>query len=321
MTHPGTSAALPDGIITPLVTLLDASGDIDVSAMTALVDSQVASGIDGVLSAGSTGELGTLGAPLRLRSTEVTVQAAAGRIPVWAGVAGLSTDDAVIEAREAQARGADALLVLPPLYFTHSDDELRRHFEAIRAIDLPIIAYDVPPRTPQKLSVALLARLAHDGAIDGVKDSSGDLTSGRLLRAAIPLESGFKAYAGSEITLESVDAIGFQGVVPGFANFAPVVFAELWRVMRNGDRARAWELSSWVSATFGIIGVPWAGAGGPAQAIAALKVATAWALELPLAQPMGRPFEQIPSAEFCDGVTEILDRAMASGSVEHVAFR
>lgn len=315
------SPALPDGVITPLLTLMRTDGTVDAVSMAVLVEAQIASGIDALLVTGSTGELGTLAASERARVAEVVVDAAAARLPIWAGVAGLSTADAIIEGREMAARGVDALLVLPPMYFTHSDDEIYRHYASLREVlDVPLVAYDVPARTPQKLGSRLIHRLAVDGVLDGVKDSSGDLTDARMMRAFAPRGSGFKAYAGTEITVEPFAAMDFNGIVPGFANFAPAVFAEEWRAATTGDRSRAWELSEWVAATFPILHAPWPEAGGLARAIGALKEATAWALDLPPQQPMGAPLTT-PPAEFHERVVEVLEGAMGKGTVDHVAIR
>lgn len=313
--------ALPDGVVTPLVTLLDDTGAIDATAMTTLVDAQVASGIDGVLAGGSTGELGTLGAPARLRAAEVVVEASAGRVPVWAGVAGLSTDDAVAEAVELKARGVDALLALPAMYFTHSDDELVTHFSRLREVGLPLVAYDVPARTPQKLSNALMVRLAESGTIDGVKDSSGNMSGARVLRALLPDSTAFRCYYGVEFTVEGAVAGDADGIVPGFANFAPLVFSELWAAAREGKRERARALTDWVCATAPILEAPWPGGGGLAIAIGALKEATAWALGLPHPQRLGTPFGATAPEGFRTRVVDILEAAMATGTVDRVAVR
>ena len=140
------NTALPTGIVTPLVAFITPAGEPDQQAMKALVDHQVSNGVAAVLANGSMGELGNLTPATRQAMVRTVVNAAEGRVPVWAGVAGLGTPETIAAARDANDEGADALLVLPPLFFDLSDTELHRHFAAVSAaVDIPVLAYDVPP--------------------------------------------------------------------------------------------------------------------------------------------------------------------------------
>ncbi len=153
--------ALPSGVVTPLVVFRTDDGAPYRAATKALVEHQLAAGVHGLLVNGSTGELGHLVTAERSAVLRAVVEAAAGRVPVWAGVAGLGTTDAVTAAREAEAGGADAALVLPPLFFDTSDAELAEHFRRVAAaIGMPVLAYDVPVRAPRKLPVSLLVGLS-----------------------------------------------------------------------------------------------------------------------------------------------------------------
>lgn len=303
-----TPDALPRGIVTPLVTFLGADGDPDAAAMTTLVESQLSAGIHGVLAVGSTGELGTLTPARRTRTIEIVADAAAGRVPVWAGVVGHGTDDAVLAARDAASAGATALLVLPPMFFDSSDSELERHFTVVaESVDLPVIAYDVPPRTPRKLPVDVVANLAAAGVLRGVKDSSGDLTAGRLMVEAVSGVDGFRSYIGSEITIDAAFLLGFDGIVPGFANVLPGPAVELFDAALSG-RVDA-EAQRRYLELFEVLRVPLAGAGGPAAAINALKTGAAHVLGLPL-PPVAAPFTQ-PDEAFAEQIARIVDRAAA----------
>lgn len=298
------------GIITPLVTFVDGGGDPDRAAMARLVEHQVEAGVHGLLAAGSTGELGNLTPAQRIRTTEVVAEAVAGRVPVWAGVAGLGTTDTVLAARDAAAAGADALLVLPPLFFDVSDDELVRHFSAVAdAVDIPLVAYDVPPRTPRKIPVGVLVALGLSGALRGVKDSSGDLTAGRLAVAATAGIPGFRVYVGSEITMDAAFVLGFHGIVPGFANVMPAPAVRLHDAWSRGDLEAARGEQAAYLELFRILAVPLPGAGGPAAAVNAIKVATAAVLGLPL-PAISEPLTQ-PTAQFAAAIAAVLDAATA----------
>lgn len=307
MAHP---EPLPRGIVTPLVTFLTAEGGPDAAAMRSLVDYQVVNGVHGVLAVGSTGELGNLTDDQRVETIEIVAAAASGRIPVWAGVVGHGTTDAVIAARRAQAAGADALLVLPPMFFDSSDAELERHFSIIaEAVDVPIVAYDVPPRTPRKLPGTVIASLAQKGVLGGVKDSSGDLNAGRLTVELSRDIAGFRPYAGSEITLDAAFLLGFDGIVPGFANVLPRAAVEVFEAHDSDDRAAAAAAQRQYLELFDVLRVALPGAGGPAAAVNALKIGAAHALGLPTPR-ISEPMVQ-PTAEFVERVTGIVARLLA----------
>lgn len=299
-----TAHALPRGIVTPLVTFIDQSGEPDAAAMKALVEHQISNGIHGVLAVGSTGELGNLTYAQRVRTIEIVVEAVAGRIPVWAGVAGLGSTDTIAAAKDASSAGADALLVLPPLFFDSSDSELERHFTLVAdAVGIPLVAYDVPPRTPRKIPTSVIASLATQGVLKGVKDSSGDLTGGRLTVEATKHIDGFFNYIGSEITMDAAFALGFDGIVPGFANVLPRPAVLLFDSTLAGDHAAARVAQQDLLDLFEILRVPLAGAGGPAAAVNALKVAAASVIGLDTPS-ISQPLTQ-PDAEFVDRVVAI----------------
>jgi 4-hydroxy-tetrahydrodipicolinate synthase len=279
--------------------------------MAALVDYQLDNGIHGLLAVGSTGELGNLTDEQRVRTVEIVAEAVAGRAPVWAGVVGLGTTDAVRAARSAAAAGADALLVLPPMFFDSSDDELERHFTLVaEAVDVPLVAYDVPPRTPRKIPSSVVASLAASGVLRGVKDSSGDLTGGRLTVEATRGVDGFRCYIGSEITMDAAFTLGFDGIVPGFANVLPGPAVAVFDAHRALDAAGALAAQREFLELFEILRIALPGAGGPAAAVNALKVGSALALGLPtpaISEPMVQP-----SAEFVRAVAAVVEPLLAA---------
>lgn len=266
---------LPEGVVTPIVTFLEEpQGRVDRGAMQALVEFQVTNGVAGVLAAGSTGEVGNLSEVQHRDCIEAVVEAAGGRIPVWGGVAGLGTSETVRSALRAAEAGADALLVLPPLFYDVSNAELRTHFERVaEAVRIPILVYDVPPRTPRKLPNALVAALVKDGVIAGVKDSSGDITSSRLLMAALD-GTPTALYWGTELLIDVAVQVGCRGTVPGFANLVPKACVETDRAARAGDWQRARAHQEEVIALFDLLYVPLEGASFTATALAAFKIAT-----------------------------------------------
>jgi 4-hydroxy-tetrahydrodipicolinate synthase len=298
---------LPQGIVTPLVAFVTERAEPDVDAIAALVEHQVRGGVAGLLVNGSMGELGNLTAPQRAVMVSAVAVATRGRIPVWAGIGALGTADAIAGAVAAESAGADARLVLPPLYFVTADAELERHYAAVAAaVSIPVLAYDLPQRAPRKLTAESLARLGRSGVLAGVKDSSGDLTLGRRVCLQTSEIPGFQCYAGTEIAIDAAPALGFAGSVPGLANIFPGVAAAIDAAARRGD-AEAAELAQRVFVDlFDLVTLPLAGAGPATVAFNAFKAATARVLDIP--NPVTLPPMTPPTPEFLDAVAAIVDR-------------
>jgi 4-hydroxy-tetrahydrodipicolinate synthase len=306
-----STSPLPLGIVTPLVAFVDERGVPDAEATTALIDHQVRGGVAAVLVNGSMGELGNLTAPQRAVMVDTVVAATAHRIPVWAGVGALGTADAIAGAVQAEQAGADALLVLPPLYFVTADAEVERHFGAVAAaVSIPVLAYDLPQRAPRKLAPESIARMGRNGVLAGVKDSSGDMTAGRrvcMQTADIP---GFRCYAGTELAIDAAPALGFAGSVPGLANIFPDVAATADAAARDGDRATAERAQAVYAELFSLVGIPLDGAGASTVAFNAFKAATASVIGIPN-PPTLAPMTP-PTAEFLAAVAAIVDRLRSS---------
>lgn len=302
-----SSASLPQGIVTPLVALVTDHADPDTGAMAALVEHQIGAGVAAVLVNGSMGELGNLTAAQRVVMIETVAAQVDRRIPVWAGVGALGTAEAVAAAVDAQAAGADALLVLPPLYFVTSDDEVERHYTAVAAaVSIPVLAYDLPQRAPRKLAPESVARLGRAGVLAGIKDSSGDLTLGRRMCLETSDIPGFRCYAGTEIAIDAAPALGFAGAVPGLANILPDVAVAIDTAARRGDAQAAEQAQRVYVELFGLTGIPLAGAGPATVAFNSFKAATAHVLGIP--NPATLAPMTPPDAAFLDAVVAIVDR-------------
>jgi 4-hydroxy-tetrahydrodipicolinate synthase len=308
--------ALPTGIVTPLVAFLTEAGRPDVPAMTALVDHQISGGVAAVLVNGSMGELGNLTPDQRHAMLETVAGAAAGRIPVWSGIAGLSTGEAVAAAKRAAAAGADALLVLPPLYFDYSDAELARHFGAVAAaVPVPVLAYDIPQRSPRKLPLTLVAELAAAGVLAGVKDSSADLTAARQLCFRTDGIPGFKPYIGTEVAIDAAVTLGFAGSVPGLANILPDVGVAIDAAARSGDFTAAARAQRIYVGLMELLAIPLASGSGLSVSTNAFKAAAGRIIGLGPFHPV--PPVTAPDATFLDAVAGVLDPLAASWHDSH----
>lgn len=284
--------ALPAGMLAAMVTPLDRDGQVDLASLDALVERLVGAGLDGLVPLGSTAENFDLSDAQRATALQRVVEKTAGRVPVVAGVAPLGTAAAIAEAKRLAAAGADAVLVSAPGWSAWSQDELRRHFELIAAaIELPLVAYEVPSRTGGNLlGVELLSSLAADGVIHAIKDSSGNLPAARLLTEATAELPFFRKWTGVEESIDGALLGGFDGAVGGLANFAPEQYAALWAAARAEDWDAVRAAQAKLVAARAIYMVPRSGASFTAQAVAALKaalVAQGVIAHATMAPPMG----------------------------------
>ena len=168
------------GSIPALVTPFK-DGAIDEQAFRALIDWQIASGSHGLVPCGTTGESPTLSHEEHRRVIDICIDEARGRVPVIAGAGSNNTAEAVALARHAERAGADAVLVVTPYYNKPTQEGLYLHFKAINdAIGIPIIIYNIPPRSVIDMSVDTMKRLYELPNIVGVKDATGDV--GRVSR-------------------------------------------------------------------------------------------------------------------------------------------
>jgi 4-hydroxy-tetrahydrodipicolinate synthase len=159
-----------------LVTPFNDAEELDLGALGRIVEKTIAAGVHGLFAVGSQGEFWALSATEQRAVIDATVKAAAGRVPVYAGVSAITTRAVLELARAAEDAGADALTVLPPFFIAPSEAELERHFTTIAdAVGVPIVLYNQPGRTSVSLGTALVTRLAEHPRIAAVKDSSGNI--------------------------------------------------------------------------------------------------------------------------------------------------
>ncbi|MDE2329097.1 MAG: 4-hydroxy-tetrahydrodipicolinate synthase, partial [Rhodospirillales bacterium] len=165
------------GSLVALVTPMHEDGRIDEAALERFIEWQIAEGTNGLVPVGTTGESPTLSHDEHKRVVEITVEVARKRVPVIAGAGSNATREAIGLAKHAESVGADGVLVVTPYYNKPTQDGLLRHFTAVAdAIGIPLIIYNIPPRSVIDMSVATMARLAQHPNIVGVKDATANLT-------------------------------------------------------------------------------------------------------------------------------------------------
>ena len=208
---------------------------MDETALRNLVAWQLESGIDFLVPCGTTGETPTLSHQEWLQVIDITVEVAAGRVPVVAGATSNSTQDAVEKAKEAAARpGVDAILTASPYYNKPTQEGQYRHFRAIaEATDKPIILYNVPGRTGANLEPATLARLAEVPHIAGVKEASGNIAQIAEVCNSVP--ESFLVFSGDDSITLPVISLGGVGIISVASNEIPHEMAEMTRAALHDD--------------------------------------------------------------------------------------
>ena len=228
------------GSFTALVTPFK-NGSVDEKAFRELVDWQITEGTKGLVPVGTTGESPTLTHEEHGRVVEWCVEQTRGRVPVVAGAGSNSTTEAIAMAKHAEEVGADAVLVVTPYYNKPTQEGLYQHFKAINdAIGIPIIIYNIPPRSVIDMSVETMQRLFDLKNIAGVKDATASMTRVSQQRAAMGPD--FNQLSGEDATALGFNAHGGHGCISVTANVAPRLCAEFQNSCLDGDYAVALRL-------------------------------------------------------------------------------
>ncbi len=219
----------------------DDASAVDVARLRGFLDWQLECGVPGVIMLGTTGEFLTVSREERRTIVAETVKHVDGRIPVLIGTMNASTAIAVEQSVQARDLGADGLMILPPYYYTPTDDEIFRYYQAITdAVDLPIMLYNNPVTSNVDMSASLVARLAKAfPRVSYIKESSQEL--GRVSDVIELAGDDITVYAGERV----VDSflLGAKGYVNPYGNYIPRASAGMWGLLTAGrlDQARAVE--------------------------------------------------------------------------------
>ncbi len=231
------------GTGTALVTPFDAVG-VDYAAFGRLIDWQIDEGVDFLVVLGTTGEAPAVAEAERREIVSFAVDRAAGRVPVVVGCGGNNTEHVIRNCAEARERGADGALVVTPYYNKPSQDGLYRHFEAIaRAVDIPIILYNVPGRTGVNLLPETVVRLAALPGIVALKEASGNLAQvDEVIAALRAVRPEFSVLSGNDDQTFHIVNSGGHGVISVLSNVAPARTARMVSAGIAGDAVRAREI-------------------------------------------------------------------------------
>ncbi len=221
------------GTYTVMITPFDASGAVDLKATARFVDWQIKLGIHGLVPLGSTGEFLSLTDAEKSAVAETVIATAAGRVPVLIGTGAESTDDVIRYSREAEALGADGVMIIPPFYSTPTEDELFEHYRRIgAALSIPIMLYNNPATANVDLTPQLVARLSRIDNVRYIKESTMDVTR---IRDILEFCGDRMTVFGGIMGFESFLA-GAEGWVAVGSNLMPREMAEIFELCADkGD--------------------------------------------------------------------------------------
>ena len=228
------------GSFTALVTPFK-NGSLDEEAFRKLVNWQIEQGTHGLVPVGTTGESPTLSHEEHHKVVEWCIEEAKGRVPVIAGAGSNSTREAIELARHAERAGADAALVVTPYYNKPTQEGMYQHFKAVNdAIGIPIIIYNIPPRSVVDMSVDTMSRLFELKNIVGVKDATGNLA--RVSQQRQAMGPDFIQMSGEDMTALAYMSAGGHGCISVVSNIAPKLCSELMAAVFKGDYAGALQI-------------------------------------------------------------------------------
>ncbi|MDX2030568.1 MAG: 4-hydroxy-tetrahydrodipicolinate synthase [Blastocatellia bacterium] len=227
------------GCGTAIVTPFQHDETIDEAAFRRLVDFQIEGGVDFLVACGTTGESVTLSQDEQTRIVELTIDQAAGRVPVVAGAGGYNTRELIEKIAHYQDLGVDAILSVTPYYNKPTQEGLYQHYRALAdSTELPIILYSVQGRTACNLEPATVARLAEIENIVGIKEASGNISQIGEIASLVP--ETFRIFAGDDSVVLPTAALGGVGVISVASNLLPRPVSDLCHASVEGrlDEAR-----------------------------------------------------------------------------------
>ena len=226
------------GCGTALVTPFRKDLSLDEETLRSLVKRQIAAGINFLVPCGTTGESPTLSHEEHLRVVAITLEEAKGKVPVLAGAGGYDTHHVIETARECERMGADGILSVTPYYNKPTQEGLYHHFKAIAgATSLPIILYNVPPRTNVNIDPPTVRRLSEIENIIGVKEASGNISQITQVIQQVPEE--FLVLSGDDSLTLPLAAMGGRGIISVASNEIPAEMVQLATLCLAGNFAEA----------------------------------------------------------------------------------
>lgn len=230
------------GAAVALVTPFHEDETVNFEELTKLIEFQIKEGTDAIVTCGTTGEPSTMTEEERLSVIAHTVKVVAGRIPVYAGSGGNCTKSVISFSKKCEELGVDGLLIVTPYYNKCTQNGLYLHYKMIaESVDLPIIMYNVPPRTGLNMLPETAARLGKDVEnIVGLKEACGDLA--QVKKVVELAEGSLDIYSGNDDQIVPIMELGGIGVISVLSNIAPKETHEMVQYYLGGEKEKATAL-------------------------------------------------------------------------------
>ncbi|MBO7206875.1 MAG: 4-hydroxy-tetrahydrodipicolinate synthase [Kiritimatiellae bacterium] len=227
------------GTITAMITPFDTKGEVDYGKLKAIVEEQVAAGVEGICAVGTTGESPTLSHEEHHKVIEKTIEFANGKVTIVAGTGANSTSEAISLTKAViDAGGADASLQVTPYYNKPNAEGLYRHFMTVADLGLPVILYNVPGRAGREIPLDVVARLAIHPNIVAIKEAAGSVDRVSAIKNMLP---DFTVLSGDDSLAVPMISVGAEGVISVASNVIPKEMGDMVRFAMAGDYVKARE--------------------------------------------------------------------------------
>lgn len=227
------------GTITAMITPFDTKGEVDYGKLKAIVEEQVAAGVEGICAVGTTGESPTLSHEEHHKVIEKTIEFANGKVAIVAGTGANSTSEAISLTKAViDAGGADASLQVTPYYNKPNAEGLYRHFMTVADLGLPVILYNVPGRAGRDIPLDVVARLSSHPNIVAIKEAAGSVDRVSAIKNMLP---DFTVLSGDDSLAVPMISVGAEGVISVASNVIPKEMGDMVRFAMAGDYVKARE--------------------------------------------------------------------------------
>lgn len=255
-----TNPKLLRGVVPPVCTPFTADYEVDEKSLRRLVNHLIDGGVHGLFVLGSTSEVAYLTDKRRADVLRIAIDETAGRVPVVAGAIDMTTLRVNEHVKAAIEAGIDGIVITAPFYVRTHPEEIANHFRLVKQAcgDVPLYAYDIPvAANGVKLETGLVLKLANEGVISGLKDSSGNDAGIRavVLGAKKLGLKDFVVLTGSELTVDSALMAGADGVVPGIGNIDPAGYVKIFDLVAEGNYTQARIEQERLFEMFGLVDV------------------------------------------------------------------
>ncbi|MBP1764131.1 MAG: dihydrodipicolinate synthase [Firmicutes bacterium] len=230
----------PKGLITPILTPFTEDEKFNEQEMRNQINRLIKAGVNGIFALGTNGEFYALTKEEKVKIMEVAVEEVNGRVPVYAGTGCVTTQESVELSKIAQEIGVDALSIISPYFVSASQDDLYRHFSRVaKAVDLPIMLYNIPARTGNSIAPDTMKKFAVYENIVGIKDSSGNFDN--TLKYIENTDPRFSVLAGNDSLILWTLLAGGTGAVAGCSNVFPELMVSIYKLWSEGKIVEANE--------------------------------------------------------------------------------